>query len=208
MERRHTRYRLMASLLKLVDRYEYDDITVSMISRECGISRQAFYKIFSSKQDLSVQMIITLFRDCLKGQESFDWEQLVRAYVQQMDRFMEFFHSMVSESNYLISASAIFSHLNDLTEAMIKHRTGRAPDEDLASVMQCYNLGITYSYMVVLGRGLHPDVPLVIRRLRMSMPDALAKHLLGFDFPASVQRDVFPGRDNDGLEHISAFLNG
>lgn len=40
------------ALIKLVDKKDYDSISVSDIVKECGFSRQNFYKNFSGKDDL------------------------------------------------------------------------------------------------------------------------------------------------------------
>ncbi len=206
MKGRYTRYKLMAAFNTLLESYEFDDIQVSMIAEKCGLSRQAFYKSFDSKQDLCMQMIPTLFRDCLRGTGSFTWEQLSRAYLAQMLRFNEFFHALASQKNQFVTSAAIFWHLSALCCAMAQYSSGNRPEGDLLSVIQCYCTGVTFSYMTILRKGLDPGADQVTRRLTMAMPEVLKPLLTGRQFPESVHGGLFSGREDDGLDRFSVFL--
>ena len=207
MKGSYTRYKLMAAFTALLDRYEFDDITVSKITSLCGVSRQAFYKNFESKQDLCRQMIATLFRDCLGDAESFTWEQLSEAYLGQMKLFMEFFHTLASRQYYMLTAEAIFGHVSKACRAMTGFSGAKKGDGDMEAVIGCYCIGVTHAYMTMISRGTTMDPILVTKRLRLAMPEALQRLMLGRVFPMRVHRDLFPGSENDGFRRFSAFLS-
>ena len=206
MQGRTTRYRIMAAFLYLLERQEFDDITVSMIASKCGISRQAFYNNFDNKEDMCVQIIATLFRDCLRGKERFTWEDIAGAYLGQMERYMEFFHAVTSPAVIMTTGRSLFLHISRSNAAMVRYSLGAEPDADLSAVIRHYSIGVTYSYLTLLVSSLVPDRELVTGRLRMAMPEALGRLLLGVSFPISVHRDLYPGREDDALERLSACL--
>ena len=95
---------IYTALLKLMQTKPYKDITVSDITRKAGVSRMAYYRNFSDKDDI----LLNHLRDSVNALESkiscrqdLTEEKLLREYVQNMqddpivDRIMQagLFHS-------------------------------------------------------------------------------------------------------------------
>lgn len=203
MKRRSAKYKMMAAFSLLLRDYEYDDITVSMITDYCGVSRQAFYKMFDNKQDLCAQMIVTLYRDSIKGNRTFTWSQLMDAYVGELNSYMDFFHTLSTEKFEKMAHDAIFSHLQKLCCAMAQYRTEKSLDEDLINVISCYCAGIAFSFMSIIKRGVTPEREKVVQQLVLAMPQMLRNILLGYSFPIEVHQNTFPGKDENGLRVFS-----
>ena len=50
------------ALLKLLEKKDYDEISVADIVKECGFSRQNFYKNFSNKDELFKSIFMDVYR--------------------------------------------------------------------------------------------------------------------------------------------------
>ena len=58
-----SRKKMLAGLLKLMEVYDYREITVTQIVQEAGLSRNTFYRLFESKDQILALLIEDLFRE-------------------------------------------------------------------------------------------------------------------------------------------------
>lgn len=205
MRRSYNEYRMMAAFNLLMDRYEYDEVTVAMIAGMCGLSRQAFYKYFDSKQVLCSRMTACFFRDSLEGAEDFTWEELMRRHVRQIGDYMDVFHAIAELPLFRTAELSYNKALTDVCFGMARHRTGLRPDTDTAEVIRFYCAGVAWSFMSQVRRGMRPDPERMLRRFLLSEPETL-RDLLSRRYPASLYASAFPGVEEGGTERIRAFM--
>lgn len=62
-----SRTEIVAACLKLMEIHSIEDITVKQIMQETDISRQTFYQIFTSKDEILEFLLDSLFTDFVKG---------------------------------------------------------------------------------------------------------------------------------------------
>ena len=60
--------RIRKALLALLEREDFDSISTSALCREAAVSRQTFYNLYSSKEDVVVDLL-GYYRDVYKRQE-------------------------------------------------------------------------------------------------------------------------------------------
>ncbi len=205
MKRSYNEYRIMAAFNLLMDRYEYDDVTVAMVCGMCGLSRQSFYKYFESKQVLCSRMIGVFFRDCLKDGESFTWEELMERYVRQVDEYVDLFHMVESLPLFRPAEESLQKAIGDVCLSMYRHRTGRGPDPETSGVISFYASGVAWTFIEAVRRGMRLNRPLTLRRLLLSEPEML-KEMLGGRYPAGVYASAFPGVEEGGLDRIRGYM--
>ena len=65
---RITREAICTALLYLMDTKEFDRISISELARKAGVSRQSFYRNYSSKEDIVIEIeenLLSVFEDSL-----------------------------------------------------------------------------------------------------------------------------------------------
>ena len=65
---RITREAICTALLYLMDTKEFDRISISELTRKAGVSRQSFYRNYSSKEDIVIEIeenLLSVFEDSL-----------------------------------------------------------------------------------------------------------------------------------------------
>lgn len=84
--KRITEDRFYNALTALMERKSYEDITISAISDEAGISRMTFYRNFKSKDDILVSHLNSVIEDIKKNfmagsdlSEKNFWYEMIRA---------------------------------------------------------------------------------------------------------------------------------
>ena len=201
MKRSYNEYRMMAAFNLLMERYEYDDVSVSMITGVCGLSRQSFYKYFESKQVLCSRMTASFFRDCLGGAEDFTWEELIRRYIGQIGDYMDLFHVFETLPLFRSAEESLNRAVCGVCFAMHRHRNGSAPGRETAEVIRFYASGVAWSLIELVRRGIPADREMMRRRIILSEPEML-KDLLEARYPESVYASAFPGVEKGGMERI------
>lgn len=95
---------LKNSLLQLLEEKKYSDITIKEICRRADLSRQTFYQIFDSKEEVMQYHFSILFQEFTKECESFrDLTIFSIAY-----HFFQFFYAHRKFIEILISNNLIF----------------------------------------------------------------------------------------------------
>ena len=58
-----SRKKMLAALLKIMEVYDYREITVTQIVQEAGLSRTTFYRLFTDKDEILSMLFEDLFRE-------------------------------------------------------------------------------------------------------------------------------------------------
>lgn len=56
--------KLVRALLRVMEQYDYREITVTQIAQEADLSRKTFYRLFKDKDEVLTQLFEELFHEC------------------------------------------------------------------------------------------------------------------------------------------------
>ncbi len=59
-----SREKLVQALLRVMERYDYREITVTQIAQEAGLSRKTFYRLFKDKDEVLAWLFDESFQEC------------------------------------------------------------------------------------------------------------------------------------------------
>lgn len=74
---------LTDALLKVMEQYDFKEITVTQISQEAKLSRKTFYRLFKNKEEILDQFLINImneFSQKIKDEEISDYWNIIRMY--------------------------------------------------------------------------------------------------------------------------------
>ena len=174
------------ALMKLLENYSLDRITVKMISAEAGITRQTFYYHFLSKQKLA--------ESCLKGRI----RQIVRNNSQQNEAWLGVFRDLlqyaVRNRNILLNLyrsawqddfeKLIHAEFNDIMAAAVLSCAGRLKipltEENCVFVTKVYEHILVGIFIDCMENGLKTDAATVARRLQSVLGGMVERSLRSF----------------------------
>lgn len=103
---RVTREAICTALLELMDQKEFESITISDLAKRAGVSRQSFYRNYTSKEDIIIEIeetILNSFRDSLDDPK----------YRNDLRLWLTDYFSFVRENHKLV-AILDKAHLSDV----------------------------------------------------------------------------------------------
>jgi len=128
---RNQRLRLIAALLRVLPRHGYPETTIGHITQEAGMSRAAFYALFSSKEscfletyDVASRWLCNGVEDAVAGER---WPQCVRVGV--------------GEGLRLLAANPPLAHLIAIEPARASPAARQRQQENLARLAEILRAG-------------------------------------------------------------------
>lgn len=94
-----TRNALATSLKKLTDTMNFDKITISDITKECGLNRQTFYYHFTDKLELLYWIYDNEAFSLTKDINAGNWNEKLKKFMQHMRRDRSFYMSTIKCSD-------------------------------------------------------------------------------------------------------------
>ncbi len=91
---------LFTALVLLMDQKDFEDITISEIAKKAGVSRMAYYRIYSSKEDILRQYFVDQFH-AFTAKLSAHGEM---TRLETLAKFYEFFQAQAHLTKYLQQA--------------------------------------------------------------------------------------------------------
>ncbi len=94
---------LMDALLDLMNRYEYDAITISQICRKADLSRRTFYRLYHCKEDMLIEkctLLMAEYRDLLYRDSPISYIDMASTYFEFCYLHRDFFIQL-KKSNLL-----------------------------------------------------------------------------------------------------------
>lgn len=82
----HSKQKLVEALLAVMQQYDYREITVMQIAQEARLSRQTFYRLFSSKDEVLSLFFEEQFQECFQHIKALD----IHHYWDVMQVFFDF----------------------------------------------------------------------------------------------------------------------
>ena len=153
-----TKVRLMSAMEKLLETCSYEDITVSMITREAGIARQGFYKFFKNKEDLIYQMFVYFADRAAMMDCSFTLREFIAHDLSEVSAHVTFFKKMSSDSYEGKFFLVFYNNIFRIYSNMISYRLGHEMNERMMFILQAYCMGGAIQVMNLYGKGEEIDV--------------------------------------------------
>lgn len=82
------------SLIRLMEKHQYEKITIGAICKEADLSRQTFYNVFDSKEEI--------LRYCLRSQYEKQFQRFVNQKTITTGEIVEAFETVVAENQKLL----------------------------------------------------------------------------------------------------------
>ncbi|MBN2604298.1 MAG: TetR/AcrR family transcriptional regulator [Bacilli bacterium] len=119
MRIKYTREWTFASLSKLLETKNYEDITISEIIKKAGISRATFYRNFSTKDDIVKVKVKTFFEnfynDIIMSFRQADPEDeifLISSFFKRIDEEEKFIDTVIKTKLDYLMVEGIFALIN------------------------------------------------------------------------------------------------
>lgn len=120
------------AVLKLMQKYDLNDISISQICEEAGVGRASFYRNFESKSDVLKQYLVKLIQEWGKEFEekadpSYFSESLLKHYYKYKDIYLLLYKRGLSEMIYeTIRWAAKMDEAQNNVERYVKSMTAGA----------------------------------------------------------------------------------
>ena len=94
---------LITSLLTLMEKKNFNDITISEIANHAGLSRVTFYRIFNSKEEILEQyfyMICDEYIDCFDETKQYKLHDIIVVFFEFWEQHISFLNLMIQNNLY------------------------------------------------------------------------------------------------------------
>ena len=173
----------MIAMEQLLKRFEYEEITISMITGECGIARQGFYKFYSDKDDLCLNMVLYFAKRKDLITEPCLWQDFVRHELEAICAHRNFYNIAACAGNYDLIKKILIHSVYDVYTRIIEVQSGQAIDSDTAFLLQSYCWG-GFEMLNNLFLSRKPiEIEHMISLYTDSMPLKISHYLLNGVFP-------------------------
>lgn len=138
IEENQTRLWIINSLLELLERKEYHDITINMIVDRASLGRRTFYRYFKTKDDAMkyiTELLMDQFANIVIRNNSHGTEEFAIAYFQFLEQYIDILL-------LLKNAHLLYFIKDNLTELIIqvakkvKHIPANLPLEKLGELYE------------------------------------------------------------------------
>ena len=113
----YTRFYIVQALFKLMDSYEFDKISVSLIAEKAGVGRATFYRYFKSKEDVIIFYFERHAKDFVFNQRFYP--RCREDYVLLVKQIMSLFKEQKSTFKLLKKAKLDSLYLNYLNKSFV-----------------------------------------------------------------------------------------
>ena len=143
----------------LLENDSYKDITISMITKECGIARQGFYKFYRDKEDLIRKMFVYFVNRAVFIDHEFTLREFIHNDLREIGSHSAFFYRMSLESYNGELFHIMNENVYGVYTKMLEYRLGFKPDPDMDCLLQAYCTGGIIQTLRFLssGKGIDAD---------------------------------------------------
>lgn len=141
IEENQTRHWIINSLLELLERKEYCDITINMIVDHAGLGRRTFYRYFNAKDDAMkyiTELLMDQFANTLISNDSHGMEEVAVAYFQFWEQYIDVL-LLLKKAHVLYFIEDNFAELITHVAKKVKHIPENIPLEKLTKIYEKHN---------------------------------------------------------------------
>lgn len=140
IEQNQTRLWIINSLLELLERKEYHDITINMIVDHATLGRRTFYRYFKTKDDAMkyiTELLMDQFADTVIRNHSHGMEEVTISYFQFWEQYIDIL-LLLKKAHLLYFIEDNFAELIIQVAKKVKHIPANIPVEKLAKLYKKY----------------------------------------------------------------------
>ena len=181
----HTRDKLWHSFCHLLETRPLRSITVQDITAEAGLTRQAFYRYFHTRDELLFwQYDRSLSR--VLGDAPLTWQEMVERMLRLLQQDAHLYRRMARQSDDDTLAQIMEAYTISLYTRIIRCQTGHPPDEELSLLLQLYVSGGIAFAMRWVRSGMQRPAQEMCRLFEAALSPRLAQALTAAAIPSSV----------------------
>jgi AcrR family transcriptional regulator len=178
VKKNHTKYKLAASIKKLMEQKSLEKLTVKEIVSLAGVTRQTFYRNFNDKYDLVNWYFDVLAKECFEqmGISLSMREGLIHKY-DFIRKEAVFFSQAFKSSDYNSIKEHDYQFILSFYTNLIEKKTKRPLDEDIQFLLEMYchgSIAMTVEWAV---NGMQKTSEMMADSLIESLPIKLSELL-------------------------------
>ena len=185
-----TKIRLMAAMERLLESNSYEEITISMISKEAGIARQGFYKFYANKEDLIYQMFVYFADRGAMMDHEFTLREFITHDLSEVSRHTTFFKKMSLDSYDSKFFLIFYDNIYKIYHKMICYHLGQQMEERLRFILQAYCMGGSIQVLNLYKKGEPIDADYYTDVFIDMMPEEVRVILESGTYPPELLRDA------------------
>lgn len=175
-------YRLAEALENICTRKSLENITVSQIAAEAGVTRQVFYHHFDDKFELASWIHYVHLYQSVKSALEEDSKQIWRLTTRNwMYRLLEnkaFYMNAFQSVSQKEFQRIIRDYLFSCYKWKMKHRMKRDLNEEESFVLRAYIFGRMEMIYEWVGAGMSTPVERMVELLELAIPELIKKWIL------------------------------
>ena len=181
-------YRLAEALENICNRKTLENITVSQIAAEAGVTRQVFYHHFDDKFELASWIhYVHLYQSvklALEENKQNVWRLTTTHWMYRMSKNKAFYTNAFQSVSQKEFQRIIRDFFFRSYTWQMEQRMGRKLTEEEAFVLHTYLYGGMQAIYDWIAGGMQTPIERMVELLEMSMPELIAKWILtGEDVP-------------------------
>lgn len=141
IETNQTRFWIINSLLELLEKKDYSDITINMIADHANLGRRTFYRHFKTKDDAMkyiTELLMDQFADTIINNHSSGMEEVAVAYFQFWEQYIDIL-LLLKKAHVLYFIEDNLAELIINVAKKVKHIPKGIPLEKLTKIYEKYN---------------------------------------------------------------------
>lgn len=140
------KYAIIENFLELIEKYEFDKISVTKLVESCNISRQTFYYHFDDINSMLKTVFDEETEKICKFQEADNWQASAEMYVSFLKKYDTALRKISNSQNFIFSYNLIYNSFYKYISSYYEIKKGKNPllNDDSEFI-------ITYSACAIAG---------------------------------------------------------
>ncbi len=189
MSAANVRVRLAEGLSVLLKRKNLHHISVRDITEECGLTRQAFYRHFHTRDDLLKWIYGHDFAAVFRDSGDIVWDEMIDRMTFALQQHRDFYRRLTRCED----DNTLYRIMRDYTEGLYRRviyfRTRKEPDPHTDFLLRLYTSGGIEMSIEWVRSGMSRAPDELRAWLLEGMPEPLRDQLTGFSFPTAMVFD-------------------
>lgn len=169
-------FRLAEALRKICNKKALENITVSEIAAEAGLTRQVFYRYFNDKFELAqwihyMDLYEVMKRNIESGQQGNLWKRNTTAWLQQIIENSSFYTSAIHSSSQKEFQRNLREFFYESYRGQIEFHNKKEVDEEILFVLHSYCIGAMEKVYEWVEKGMPVSVEKMVGLLELCMPE-------------------------------------
>ena len=178
-------YRLAEALENICKRKSLENITVSQIAQEAGVTRQVFYRYFEDKFELAAWIhyvhLYQSVKNALEERTDKIWQTTIRNQMYQLIENKEFYMNAFQSVSQKEFQRNIRKFFYNAYQCHMVQNMGRELTEDEAYILNIFVFGAMETIYNWISGGMVMSVERMVDILEAAMPEIVKKWVMKSD---------------------------